>query len=88
MRNDDNEQFGNHATGSVGWGMSLRQRLQLNATYGTGFKAPTFNDLYYPFSATPDLEPEESKSLNVGIGQYADRLELDLQCVREPASTR
>ena len=71
VRNDDNEQFGNHTTGSVGWGMALGSDFRLNATYGTGFKAPTFNDLYYPFGGNPDLEPEESRSLNVGIGQYA-----------------
>lgn len=72
VRNDDNEQFGNHATGSVGWGMSLGRDFKLNASYGTGFKAPTFNDLYFPFGGNPNLEPEESKSLNIGIGQYAD----------------
>jgi vitamin B12 transporter len=71
LRNDDNEQFGNHTTGSVGWGMSLGNDFRLNASYGTGFKAPTFNDLYFPFGGNPDLEPEESKSFNVGIGQYA-----------------
>ncbi|MGH8060890.1 MAG: TonB-dependent vitamin B12 receptor [Pseudoxanthomonas sp.] len=71
VRNDDNEQFGNHTTGSLGWGMALGGDFRLNATYGTGFKAPTFNDLYYPFGGNPDLEPEESKSLNIGIGQYA-----------------
>ncbi len=72
VRNDDNEQFGNHTTGSVGWGMSLNNDFRLNASYGTGFKAPTFNDLYYPFGGNPDLKPEESKSFNVGIGQYAE----------------
>ncbi len=72
VRNDDNEQFGNHATGSLGWGMSLGGDFRLNASYGTGFKAPTFNDLYYPFGGNPELEPEASKSLNLGIGQYAD----------------
>jgi len=71
VRNDDNEQFGNHTTGSVGWGMSLGSDFRLNASYGTGFKAPTFNDLYFPFGGNPDLEPEESKSFNLGIGQYA-----------------
>jgi vitamin B12 transporter len=71
VRNDDNEQFGNHTTGSLGWGMALGGDFRFNATYGTGFKAPTFNDLYYPFGGNPDLEPEESRSLNVGIGQYA-----------------
>lgn len=71
VRNDDNEQFGSHATGSLGWGMGLGNGLRLSASAGTGFKAPTFNDLYFPFSANPALEPERSKSLNIGLAQQA-----------------
>ncbi len=72
VRNDDNEQFGNHVTGSGGWGMAFGDGFRLNASYGTGFKAPTFNDLYYPGSESPDLKPEQSKSLNLGVAQYRD----------------
>ncbi|MDR1076719.1 MAG: TonB-dependent vitamin B12 receptor [Xanthomonadaceae bacterium] len=73
VRNDDNEQFGNHTTGSVGWGMLLGNGFKLNASYGTGFKAPTFNDLYYPYYGNLDLDPEQSRSLNIGVAQYLDR---------------
>lgn len=72
VRNDDNEQFGNHATGTLGWGMDLARGFKLTASAGTGFKAPTFNDLYYPGFSNPDLEPEESRSLNLGVAQYGD----------------
>ncbi|MEP6907424.1 MAG: TonB-dependent vitamin B12 receptor, partial [Pseudoxanthomonas sp.] len=72
VRNDDNEQFGNHVTGSAGWGLAFGDGFRLNASYGTGFKAPTFNDLYYPGSESPDLKPEQSKSLNLGVAQYKD----------------
>lgn len=71
VRNDDNEQFGNHTTGGLGWGLAFGDGFRLTANYATGFKAPTFNDLYYPFFGKPDLRPEESKSANVGIAQYA-----------------
>jgi len=71
-RYDDNEQFGGHGTGSLGWGMDLDRGFRFNASVGTGFKAPTFNDLYYPGSESPDLKPERSKSANVGLAQYAD----------------
>lgn len=80
LRRDDNEQFGNATTGGLGWGMDLSQGLALRASYGTGFKAPTFNDLYFPFgSGNPDLDPERSKSANVGIvqSQGAWRWSLD-----------
>lgn len=72
LRNDDNEQFGNHTTGSLGYGLALGHGLRLTASAGTGFKAPTFNDLYYPWSSNPALKPEESTSVNVGIAQYGE----------------
>ncbi|HEV7269280.1 TonB-dependent vitamin B12 receptor [Pseudoxanthomonas sp.] len=72
VRNDDNEQFGNHATGTLGWGMNLARGFKLTASAGSGFKAPTFNDLYYPGFSNPDLEPEESRSFNLGVAQYGD----------------
>jgi vitamin B12 transporter len=72
VRNDDNEQFGNHTTGNLGYGFAFGNGLRLTASAGTGFKAPTFNDLYYPGFSNPDLKPEESRSLNLGIAQYAD----------------
>ena len=71
LRNDDNEQFGNHATGSLGWGLQFGDGFKLTASYGTAFKAPTFNDLYYPFFGNPGLEPETSHSTNIGISQHA-----------------
>lgn len=73
LRNDDNEQFGSHTTGGVGWGMAFADNFRVTANYATGFKAPTFNDLYYPFFGKPDLKPEKSKGYNVGIAQYAQR---------------
>ncbi|RRN56340.1 TonB-dependent vitamin B12 receptor [Pseudoxanthomonas sp. SGNA-20] len=66
-RNDDNAQFGNHATGSLGYGLALGETWRLSASAGTGFKAPTFNDLYYPGFSNPLLEPEESRSVNLGV---------------------
>ncbi len=72
VRNDDNEQFGSHATGSLGWGVGFGNGWRLSANAGTGFKAPTFNDLYFPFSANPTLAPERSKSFNLGLAQQGD----------------
>src|SRR5690606_26949603 len=71
VRNDDNEQFGNHATGGLGYGLSFGDGYRFNANYATGFKAPTFNDLYYPFFGKPDLRPEESKGANIGLAHHA-----------------
>jgi vitamin B12 transporter len=72
LRQDDNEQFGSHATGSLGWGMRFGDGFRLTASYGSAFKAPTFNDLYYPFFGNPDLKPESSRSANVGIARHSE----------------
>lgn len=50
VRFDDNEQFGNHTTGSVTLGYDILDKVQTYISYGTAFKAPTFNDLYWPYS--------------------------------------
>lgn len=66
-RHDHNEQFGGHHSGDLAWGYRLSNDWRLTASYGTAFKAPTFNDLYYPFFGNPNLEPETSQSLEIGI---------------------
>lgn len=67
LRQDDNEQFGNHNTGNVSWGYALQNGLRLKASYGTAFKAPTFNELYFPGFGNADLRPEESRSVEFGL---------------------
>lgn len=67
LRHDDNEQFGGQTTGSLAWGVELPRDFRLLASYGTAFKAPTFNDLYWPSSGNPDLEPEESDTWELGL---------------------
>ncbi len=72
VRHDDNDQFGGHDTGSLAWGMDLGDGLRLTASHGTAFKAPTFNELYYPFYGNPALRPETSRSSELGIAQRRD----------------
>jgi vitamin B12 transporter len=66
-RYDDNEQFGGHSTGSLGWTWNLTEALALHAAWGTAFGAPTFNDLYYPGFSNPHLSPERSRNVEFGI---------------------
>lgn len=66
-RVDDNEQFGTHRTGSVGWGYEFSRALRAFASYGTAFKAPTFNELYFPFFGNPDIEPEKARNVELGL---------------------
>jgi vitamin B12 transporter len=74
LRHDDNEQFGGETTGSIGWGYAITDGLRITAGFGTAFKAPTFNNLYFPppfGPGNPDLEPEQSRSAELGLsGDY------------------
>ena len=67
LRYDDNEQFGDHTTVSFLAGMDLTDSLRLVASFGEGFKAPTFNDLYYPGYGNANFVPEESENYEIGL---------------------
>ena len=70
-RYDDNEQFGSHTTGSAEVGFQINNLIRLVGSMGTGFKAPTFNDLYFPaafgFQGNPDLDPERLRAHEIGL---------------------
>lgn len=83
LRHDDNEAFGDELTGNLALGYALDNQHTLRASVGTAFRAPTFNDLYYPyeestffgttyvFEGNQALEAETSTSYELGIrGQY------------------
>jgi len=65
-RRDDDDQFGKRSTGSVSYGFAWPSVGTLSGTYGQGFRAPTFYDLYGPsdsfYQPNPNLKPERSKS--------------------------
>ncbi|HEY4581429.1 MAG TPA: TonB-dependent vitamin B12 receptor [Lysobacter sp.] len=67
-RRDDNEQFGRHDTGNLAVGVDLARDWRLTLGGGTAFKAPTFNELYYPFGfSNADLAPERSRTVEGGL---------------------
>ena len=67
VRNDNNSQFGNHATGALGYAFAVTPELRLRASGGNAFHAPTFNDLYFPDFGNPNLQPEKGTSWEVGV---------------------
>lgn len=90
IRHDDNSQFGGKTTGSTAYGYRFSPNWRANASIGTAFKAPTFNDLYYPLSfgyqGNPNLKPEialnreatlhyERGSHHVSLTWYLNRVE-------------
>jgi len=67
LRRDDSNQYGGKTTGGLALGYKLSPAWRMTAGYSTGFKAPSFNDLYYPGYSNPGLVPETSRNVEVGI---------------------
>ena len=67
LRRDSNSQFGGKTTGNVGYGLSFNPNWRITTSFGTAYKAPNFNDLYYPFFGNPNLNPEESRNIEASI---------------------
>jgi len=55
--------------GTIAW-LSPDKLWKIRASGGTGFRAPSIGELYYPFSGNPDLKPEKSISAEVGGERY------------------
>ncbi len=73
VRHDDNDQFGTATTGSAAWGWTFAEGWEARLSWGEGFRAPTFNELYSPgfgglFAGNPALRPEASRSTELGLG--------------------
>jgi vitamin B12 transporter len=69
-RVDDSSTFGAHGTYRFGARATAPgTETILRATLGTGFRAPSISDLYYPYFSNPNLKPEESTGWDAGLEQ-------------------
>ncbi|MCB2252641.1 TonB-dependent receptor [Pseudomonas chlororaphis] len=88
LRRDQNQQFGGQNSWSGTFTLPLTPDNDLLLTYSEGFRAPTFNDLYYPnengfINSNPDLKPETSKSYELQWrSQLSDSSRLETSLYR------
>jgi len=66
-RRDDNSQFGAKNTGNLAYGYQFTSTLSARGAIGTAFKAPTFNQLYFPGFGSANLKPEEALNREIGL---------------------
>ncbi|MBL4760004.1 MAG: TonB-dependent receptor [Mariprofundaceae bacterium] len=76
VRYDKNSVSQNKTTYKFGAALHPLAGLKITANYGTGFKAPSINDLYYPGSGNLNLKPETSKGWDVGLGYEWEKKDL------------
>lgn len=87
MRHDRYSDFGSADTALLGYGYDLDNAWRMTASTGTAFKAPTLNDLFYPFTnygfgfsyaGNPNLKPERSRNNELGLHYAANGQRVDL----------
>ncbi|KAI3594704.1 Outer membrane vitamin B12 receptor BtuB [Cupriavidus sp. U2] len=66
-RNDHYSDFGNQGSFFAGYGFNVTDQVKLIANVSNAFRAPTFNELYYPGFGQPNLQPERAKSAEAGV---------------------
>ncbi|MGQ5522190.1 TonB-dependent receptor domain-containing protein [Chitinimonas sp. PSY-7] len=82
LRYDDNSQFGDHTSAQLGSSWQLNPTWQLGGNLGTGFRAPSFNDLYWPGSESPNLKPETAFNRELFTRFKTDNLQGSLTLYR------
>ena len=71
VRHDSYNVFGDATTYRLTGGYYHTETdTKLRASYSTGFRAPSMNELFFPNFGNPNLGPEKSQSMDVGIDQY------------------
>ena len=77
IRYDGNSAFEDKATARVAVSYLVKATdTRLKASWGQGFRAPTFNELFFPAFppcgpfGNPNLKPEESDSFDAGVEQH------------------
>jgi vitamin B12 transporter len=79
VRVDDHSTFGTHVTPRGSLAFFIKETgTRLRGGGGSGFRAPTLNDLFFPGFSNSSLEPETSLSWEVGVDQtlWSERIRL------------
>ncbi|MFA9217884.1 MAG: TonB-dependent receptor plug domain-containing protein [Sphingomonadaceae bacterium] len=71
----DNSIYGAQNTGAAGYAYRITPALRASASIGTSFRAPTYNELYYPGFGLPSNRPEHGRNRELGL-RYDDGLTL------------
>ncbi len=73
---DDSSQDGSVTTGGIGYGYRISSNLRANTSFGSSFRAPTFNELYYPGYGVASNRPETGRNVEAGLAYNSGMTEV------------
>jgi len=85
LRHDHNSQYGGNTSGAVSYGYDFAPGWQATASAGTGFRAPTYSDLY-GWGGNPDLKAEKSRNVEAGLRYRKDGTTASVTAFRNRVS--
>ena len=81
VRQDRHSDVGSANSALLAYGLRVSETLRLTASTSTAFKAPTFNDMYWPasfgYQGNPNLKPERARSVEAGMHYAKDGAHVD-----------
>jgi vitamin B12 transporter len=81
LRNDHSV-YGAKTTGAAGYGYEFSKDLRATASVGTSFRAPTYNELYFPGFGLLTNKPEQGRNAEVGVRYQVAGAELQANYYR------
>ncbi|MDJ0833202.1 MAG: TonB-dependent receptor [Gammaproteobacteria bacterium] len=72
----DHDEFGRHDDYRLTASYQYRPAFRLRAAVGSGYKVPSLQELYGGFGGNPDLQPEQSRSAEIGLEYQAGGYQL------------
>ncbi|MGI4814108.1 MAG: TonB-dependent receptor plug domain-containing protein [Janthinobacterium lividum] len=74
VRRDQYSDFGGANTYFLGYSYDFNAHWKALANISSAFRAPSFNDLYFPDYGNPALRPERSHSVEAGVQYASDKI--------------
>lgn len=74
VRHDQYSDFGGANSYYLGYAYNFDAHWRASASYAASFRAPSFDDLYYPFSGNPSIQPERSHSVEAALQYASDKV--------------
>jgi len=75
LRRDRYSDFGGANSYYAGYGFAFNPQWKAVASVSNAFRAPSFNELYYPFFGNPNVQPEKARSVEGGV-EYSSAIGL------------
>lgn len=82
LRYDDNSQYGDKTTGMLQYGLQFAPDWRATGSFGTAFRAPSFNELYFPGYGQTGIDPETARNGEIGVQYRVKQTEAGVTAYR------